>query len=435
MQNRRRLSRLIAEELESRGYDASSSSFDDKVSDIVDMVDEAVKEPDPKDAGNDIFESVLDGDLFYANEDTTISGVEVRDGDFVEIVDAGDEPVITVYDNEGYPKEGEENVSVDADELEDFVKSADFISDEDVDDDDEEEIDEKHISFKGGKKHVVSDKIMRLKKKYKGTNKYVGADGKVHTKSAAQKKAQRMAGKRMKRVSKLAHRGKAARLAAKARKLNAGAEAGTAKVTEGFDAKFDGTKVALNEGDILTYEDGLLSIERNGESLMENISIDESFIDKCYDAGVLESVDEGWSQFEVDVVDKDTFKMELNGKTYTYKCDDSDAKGWVEKIKYVTKAQNRGYAMAFVKKLVKAGELKSLSSYSSKKLGGTLSNASEGKVLTYNADKGYTLVKEGSELPMGNRLRTRSVLKSMEGIDVTTEQLDKAFDGEVVVLD
>ena len=57
----------------------------------------------------------------------------------------------------------------------------------------------------------------------------------------------------------------------------------------------------------------------------------------------------------------------------------------------------------------------------------------EAAMLTFKAGSGYSLVKEGKELPMGNRVRARAILTS-NGYKVTSSMLDSAANGEMVTL-
>ena len=57
----------------------------------------------------------------------------------------------------------------------------------------------------------------------------------------------------------------------------------------------------------------------------------------------------------------------------------------------------------------------------------------EAAILTFKGGTGYVYIKEGSEVPLGNRIRARAFLTN-EGVDVTAEILDKAANGELVTL-
>lgn len=54
-------------------------------------------------------------------------------------------------------------------------------------------------------------------------------------------------------------------------------------------------------------------------------------------------------------------------------------------------------------------------------------------MLTFKSGKGYCLVSEGRELQMGNRIRARAMLLN-QGFEVSSEDLDKASSGQVVIL-
>lgn len=66
-------------------------------------------------------------------------------------------------------------------------------------------------------------------------------------------------------------------------------------------------------------------------------------------------------------------------------------------------------------------------------LGDAPSACESAAVLSYNTSKGFVFVKEGSEVPLGNRIRARAFLIS-EGYKVDSSILDKACAGEVVTL-
>lgn len=59
--------------------------------------------------------------------------------------------------------------------------------------------------------------------------------------------------------------------------------------------------------------------------------------------------------------------------------------------------------------------------------------ADEAAILTFRSDKGFIMVREGAEVPMGNRVRARAILRN-EGYEVTAEMLDNASTGKLVIL-
>lgn len=213
--------------------------------------------------------------------------------------------------------------------------------------------------------------------KMKAKKKTAKGNKKRKKNTAAQKKA-------IKAMLKAAHKGGAQKKALKTRKLRAkkgfyedksdGTASGTVK--EGFDISTNGMKVSVEEGDILSMnEDGTISIVREGKTVVEGLEVSENFFDRCISEGVLEGKD-------------------------CESCKEED-----EHEKEVEE------------KKVKEEEEK----------------VEESSILTYKSGKGYVLVKEGSEIPMGNRMRARAFLVS-EGYNVKAEDLDNAADGKLVTI-
>ena len=131
--------------------------------------------------------------------------------------------------------------------------------------------------------------------------------------------------------------------------------------------------VAVEEGDILVFECNKVTVIREGNVVISGIAVSESFLSRCVDEGVIEGKDCGYDE------DEDT---------------DEEAKP------------------------------------ADKKDAGSVE---EGAVLTFRSGKGYILVKEGSEYVMGNRVRARAML-SNQGFNVGARELDRAADGNVVIL-
>ena len=77
MKQIRRLSNMIAEELVFAGYEEGSSLFESKVSDIVDMIKEAVEESVDEEAEAEV--------VYMATTSWNLGGVDVVVGDFVEV--------------------------------------------------------------------------------------------------------------------------------------------------------------------------------------------------------------------------------------------------------------------------------------------------------------------------------------------------------------
>ena len=153
MKQVRKISNLIAEELENAGLSVNDAAFEEKVSEIVSMISESVKEQakdaDKKDAGDieGILEEVEVSEVYMATADSKIGDVEVKADEFVEIEELdfdNGEAVISVYDEEGEVKN--ESVIVPFAELEAFSDSAEEVEfDEEVDEGEEEEEDGEEI--------------------------------------------------------------------------------------------------------------------------------------------------------------------------------------------------------------------------------------------------------------------------------------------------
>ena len=210
-------------------------------------------------------------------------------------------------------------------------------------------------------------------KKFKDKGKTATGQKKQRHLSAARKKA-------IKAMLKAAHKAGAIKKALKTRKKRAKQgfyEESTVK--EGFDISTNGMKVSVEEGDIIRLgEDGTISVIRDGKVVIEGIVISENFFERCISEGVLEGKD--CKECE-DVEEKKKVKESEE------ECEEEESEEDVE----------------------------------------------ESCILTYKSGKGYVLVKEGSEIPMGNRMRARAFLLN-EGYNVSAKDLDKASDGELVTL-
>lgn len=361
MKQIRRLSNMIAEELVFAGYEEGSSLFESKVSDIVDMIKEAVED-------KEVAEEAEVEVVYMATTSWNLGGVDVVVGDFVEVDDIiEDEATITIYDEDGEVKA--EDVTVSLDDIDDFADNSETV------DVDYEEMDEAHISFAGGKKHKVTNQQEKMKAKGKGKNffmkrvngkwtkikitpemkKAMVRNAKKNFKGAARKKAQKTLKKAFKNLKK------------------------TRRANEGFDINVNGMNVAVEEGDILVFEGNTVTVIREGNVIVSGISVSESFMSRCISEGVL--CDE-----DVDVAE---------GKD----CSDED------------KAEEEAKP-------------------ADKKDAGSIE---EGALLTFRSGKGYVLVREGVETMMGNRVRARAML-TKGGYNVGSRELDKAADGEVVIL-
>ena len=372
MKQIRKISNLVAEELQevlnANGVTMEDAAFEGRVSEIVDMISEAVDESgcgkkkrcqSSEGCGSDemLDEEVDVDEVYMATEDITVGGVQVYAGEYVEIdeIDLENDTItVTIYDVDGEVKE--EEIDVPVDDIKEFEDSAEMV-----------EVDEngelcEAVHIKNGKKVKVSAAVEKLRAKLKakkgsGVNKFTIKNGKIVKKSAEQlkadKKKSKVFAKQMKKFAK-----KRAKSLKKFNKLNSGAGSGSVVVKEGFDITSDGMVFAVESGDIITLEEGKITVIREGATLIKGLAVSESFIETCISEGVCEPKD----------------------------CKDDEE----DKV-------------------------------------------DEAALLTFKSDKGFVLVKEGAEIPMGNRIRTRAFLKN-EGFNVTSVMLDKASEGEVVTL-
>lgn len=402
MKQIRKMSNLVAEELQcaldEKGIVLDESAFEERVSDIVSAINEAVNE-----------EQITEDDKFYmATKAGKLGGKDIAEGEYVELEDTEDGKKATIYDEDGNIKESD--VPVDDDEAEAFTSDAEELEDDEDDEDDvdegadcencdevddedveesteedtgEEDVEEAKVHIKGGKKVKMTKSELRKKKAIAAGKKREGMkwDGKRFVKMTAQEK------KRAKLWAKKMHKGTAAAHAKKsqkkARKIAAGSTSGT--VTEAFDIHSDSMTFTAEAGDVITMENGMISVVREGKTMIQGLTVSEGFFDRCYEAKVLEAVNE-----EIDE------SAEVNeGEAKADECGDAPKEGAEEEKKE--------------------------------------EKTDEASILTFKADKGYVLVREGSELPMGNRVRARATLVS-EGFNITSAQLDAASKGEMVTL-
>lgn len=380
MKQLRKLSNLIADELIEAGMSESDSAFEGRVSEIVNMISEAVSEKKTCEEDEDevVLEDVDVEDIYMASSETTLGGKKVAAGEFVEVVEVDmddGKAIINIYDEEGEVKF--EDVEADLDSVSDFADSAEVIDlDEGVEDDEEVE---EALHIKGGAKVKISAAKEKLKaklaaKKGDGVNKFTIKNGKIVKKSAEQIKADK---KKAKTFAKRMKKFKAKR--AKSLKK-------AAKIKESFDLTSDSLVFALEAGDILTVEEGAASVTRNGSVLVSGLKISENFLERCIAEGVIDE----------------------ESVTETSKTEVEEAK---------THEGDEDVCPECGKNPCECGETKT----------------DEAAMLTFKSGKGYVLVREGSELVMGNRIRARATL-SESGFNVTAEQLDKAVDGELVIL-
>jgi len=404
MRQVRKLSNLIADELEMQGLEVGSALFESTVSSIVKSVNEALKDADKKDAGNtDVFEDVEEGSFYFATADTTLGDYEVNQDEIVELVTNGEPCVVNIYDSEGELRE--EGVEVPAEAFVAFVDSADEVVIEDVEDlfdEDEEEVEEgAKISFKGGKKRKINAKKAKLllKSKEKGEKWKVQGD-KLVRRTTAEIKASK---KNIKKAKK--GKAKAKKNRKKAMKAN------ESVVVEGFDISANGTIFHVEDGDVLSYEDGFLSVTRDGVEVFSNLTVSESFISRCISEGVVEDCEDCEDEEEIQ-----------EGKKRKTVKEDDESEEEKEDIKEDSDEDD-------------SDEDDDDSEDSEDSDDG--SNEDDGEVseslLTFRAGKGYCLVSEGRELQMGNRIRARAMLLN-QGFEVSSADLDKASNGQVVVL-
>lgn len=391
---------MIADELEMQGLEVGSALFESTVSSIVKSVNEALKDADKKDAGNtDVFEEVEEGSFYFATADTTLGDYEVNQDEIVELVTNGEPCVVNIYDSEGELRE--EGVEVSAEAFVAFVDSADEVVIEDVEDlfdEDEEEVEEgAKISFKGGKKRKINAKKAKLllKSKEKGEKWKVQGD-KLVRRTTAEIKASK---KNIKKAKK--GKAKAKKNRKKAMKAN------ESVVVEGFDISANGTIFHVEDGDVLSYEDGFLSVTRDGVEVFSNLTVSESFISRCISEGVVEDCEDCEDEEEIQ-----------EGKKRKAVKEDDESEEEKEDIKEDSDEED--------------SDEDDDDSEDSDDDSDEDDEVSE-SLLTFRAGKGYCLVSEGRELQMGNRIRARAMLLN-QGFEVSSADLDKASNGQVVVL-
>ena len=410
MRQVRKLSNLIADELEMQGLEVGSALFESTVSSIVKSVNEALKDADKKDAGNtDVFEEVEEGSFYFATADTTLGDYEVNQDEIVELVTNGEPCVVNIYDSEGELRE--EGVEVSAEAFVAFVDSADEVVIEDVEDlfdEDEEEVEEgAKISFKGGKKRKINAKKAKLllKSKEKGEKWKVQGD-KLVRRTTAEIKASK---KNIKKAKK--GKAKAKKNRKKAMKAN------ESVVVEGFDISANGTIFHVEDGDVLSYEDGFLSVTRDGVEVFSNLTVSESFISRCISEGVVEDCEDCEDEEEIQ-----------EGKKRKAVKEDDESEEEKEDIKEDSDEEDSDEEDSDEEDSDEDDD----DSEDSDDDSDEDDEVSE-SLLTFRAGKGYCLVSEGRELQMGNRIRARAMLLN-QGFEVSSADLDKASNGQVVVL-
>ena len=405
MRQVRKLSNLIADELEMQGIEVGSALFESTVSSIVKSVNEALKDADKKDAGNtDVFEEVEEGSFYFATADTTLGDYEVNQDEIVELVTNGEPCIVNIYDTDGELRE--EEVEVSAEDFVAFVDSADEVVVEDVEelfDDEEEDVEEgAKISFKGGKKRKINAKKAKLllKSKEKGEKWKVQGD-KLVRRTTDEIKASK---KNIKKAKK--GKAKAKKNRKKAMKAN------ESVVVEGFDISANGTIFHVEDGDVLSYEDGFLTVTRDGVEVFSNLTVSESFISRCVAEGVVDDCEDCDDEEEIQEAkkrktvkededseeDEEEIQEDSDEDEDDDDSDDSDDGDDDEDDEEEDKDEEVSESM-----------------------------------LTFKSGKGYCLVSEGRELQMGNRIRARAMLLN-QGFEVSSEDLDKASSGQLVIL-
>lgn len=393
MRQVRKLSNLIADELEMQGIEVGSALFESTVSSIVKSVNEALKDADKKDAGNtDVFEEVEEGSFYFATVDTTLGDYEVNQDEIVELVTNGEPCIVNIYDADGELRE--EEVEVSAEDFVAFVDSADEVVVEDVEDVEEGA----KVSFKGGKKRKINAKKAKLllKSKEKGEKWKVQGD-KLVRRTAAEIKASK---KNIKKAKK--GKAKAKKNRKKAMKAN------ESIVVEGFDISANGTIFHVEDGDVLSYEDGFLTVTRDGVEVFSNLTVSESFVSRCVAEGVVEDCEDCDDEEEIQEAkkrktvkeDEDSDEDEEEIQEDSDEDDDDDDDKDEDDEDEDEESEDKEVSES---------------------------------MLTFKSGKGYCLVSEGRELQMGNRIRARAMLLN-QGFEVSSEDLDKASSGQVVIL-
>lgn len=295
MKQIRKISNLVAEELVNAGLNENSDTFEGKVSEIVDMISEAVKDADRKDAGDtEILEEADEDEIYVATEDTDLDGHEVLEGEFVGVDDIDEEAetaVIDIYTEDGDIKE--EDVTVNLGALDEFADNSEIVE---VDYDDIEE----SIHIHNGKKFKRSAKLDKLKEKSKGKNFFFKKVGDKIVKIKKSAKAKKAWAKNALHNFKGAARKKAQKSLAKRRKL----------VKDGFDLDINGMTFAVEEGDEIVSEGDKISIIRDGKAILSNVTVKENFIEECASSGVIEDEDEEDKKKEVKECDSSKKSVE-----------------------------------------------------------------------------------------------------------------------------
>lgn len=185
-------------------------------------------------------------------------------------------------------------------------------------------------------------------------------------------------------------------------------------VVEGFDISANGTIFHVEDGDVLSYEDGFLSVTRDGVEVFSNLTVSESFISRCISEGVVEDCEDCEDEEEIQ-----------EGKKRKAVKEDDESEEEKEDIKEDSDEEDSDED--------DSDEDEDDSEDSDDDSDEDDDDEVSESLLTFRAGKGYCLVSEGRELQMGNRIRARAMLLN-QGFEVSSADLDKASNGQVVVL-
>lgn len=374
MKQVRVLSNAIAEELKAslneRGVVLEGTVFEDKVGAIVASVYEAVGEVDEEVV-------VEDSQIYMATAEATIGGKKVAEGEYVEF----ENDTATIYDSEGEIKE--DGLKVTEAEKKAFLSNAEELEDDDEDYFEDDEDLEEGCGGSSDDDDDVEEDVSKVKVQ----------NGKKVKLSKNQLKAKRLrASGKLKKGYKLSADGKIVKMTAaekKARKA-LGKKLSRKGKAQRKKSLAKAQKIAagaqsgsVKEGFDITSNGFKISLEEGDELKLENNLISVIREGKVFISGI--EVHEGFLQ---NCIDEGVLTL-------------NDGSSLDEGVS--SEPDND------------TGEL------------------NEAALLTFRSNSGYVLVREGKELPMGNRIRARATLVS-EGYQVSSEILDKAANGELVTL-
>ena len=466
MKQMRKLGNLIAEELIHSGMNESDDAFEGRVEKIVSMVCEAVEDA-VKDNESEIDEDVEVEDILMATEDFTIGDLSIAEDEFVEVLELDfdtDLAVINHYDADGEVKA--EEVEVNLSDLMAFSETAETLDLEegydfdslDAIEDDEEDLDE-DFHIRGGKKIKFSSKIEKLREKLKAkktgkVNKFTIKDGKIVRKSSEQIKADKKKSKTFARLMKK-FKNKRAKSLKKARKFMA---------KESFEISSNGASFVVESGDILSVENNVATVLRDFNEVIRGVAVDEEFINRCLEKGVI-------SNSRKFATVSEQFIISSNGVRFTAKVGDQIVldEGVVTIIRGNTPVvEGISVSSNFLDRCVldKVVECKDCDDDEEKKTSVSEDDSSESgdeanentsgdaddadeeakpadkkdagstvdeSTLTFKSGRGYVLIREGKEIPMGNRVRARAFLTS-NGYNIKSDMLDMAAEGKMVTI-